>query len=618
MMLDVLLTLITQGLYLLIALVSVVNLLRRRDRPRLDIALIFGTLGLIIILQSVGKLAGEAGRWVNVLGSILLVAHPYLILRLVEHFRPISPWLKRVGLGGLLVSAALLLIFTNQTSLPLPVTMLIVAYFIGIEGYTTFAFCQGATTTIGLTRRRLALAAAGSGLLALLILLAGIAAVRPLPDWVLSGLGQGCAILSGVCYYFSFATPGWVSRYWQLSELYRFLRAVKQQDAGRQTTKMVLEALCQAAVRAVGGIAAGVILWQDDEQQFTLYSAPVVQPDFNGAIPLPPNDDLIDRVRQAGQPLLAATAAELGVESARLVAAMKANALYAIPIATEQQTWGVLLVIRRGYPLFAMDDLNLLMLLAEESAGILNYALLVNEQQRLIGQLRQQTSQLEAANQELEAFSYSVSHDLRAPLRSLDGFSQLLLEEYHDQLAGEGQDYVRRIQAASERMGQLIEDLLRLARVTQVEMRSEAVNLDELVRTIATELQWQEPTRQVTFVVADHLTVQGDEHLLRAALENLLNNAWKFTGKRSQARIEFGVLEQDGQPIYFVRDNGVGFNMAYADKLFNTFQRLHSATEFPGSGIGLATVRRIIQRHGGRIWAESSAEQGTTFYFTLS
>jgi light-regulated signal transduction histidine kinase (bacteriophytochrome) len=119
-------------------------------------------------------------------------------------------------------------------------------------------------------------------------------------------------------------------------------------------------------------------------------------------------------------------------------------------------------------------------------------------------------------------------------------------------------------------------------------------------------------------VVADHLTVQGDEHLLRAALENLLNNAWKFTGKRSQARIEFGVLEQDGQPIYFVRDNGVGFNMAYADKLFNTFQRLHSATEFPGSGIGLATVRRIIQRHGGRIWAESSAEQGTTFYFTLS
>jgi light-regulated signal transduction histidine kinase (bacteriophytochrome) len=315
---------------------------------------------------------------------------------------------------------------------------------------------------------------------------------------------------------------------------------------------------------------------------------------------------------------LAATAAELGVDSARLVAAMKANALYAIPIATEQQTWGVLLVIRRGYPLFAMDDLNLLMLLAEESAGILNYALLVNEQQRLIGQLRQQTSQLEAANQELEAFSYSVSHDLRAPLRSLDGFSQLLLEEYHDQLAGEGQDYVRRIQAASERMGQLIEDLLRLARVTQVEMRSEAVNLDELVRTIATELQWQEPTRQVTFVVADHLTVQGDEHLLRAALENLLNNAWKFTGKRSQARIEFGVLEQDGQPIYFVRDNGVGFNMAYADKLFNTFQRLHSATEFPGSGIGLATVRRIIQRHGGRIWAESSAEQGTTFYFTLS
>jgi signal transduction histidine kinase len=230
----------------------------------------------------------------------------------------------------------------------------------------------------------------------------------------------------------------------------------------------------------------------------------------------------------------------------------------------------------------------------------------------------QRTRQLEVANKELEAFAYSVSHDLRAPLRSIDGFSQIMLEDYADKLDAEGKDYLQRLRAASQRMGQLIDDMLKLSRVTRSSMQRERVDLSALAHAIAAELQQRQPERQVEFVITEGLAASGDARLLEAALENLLENAWKFTGKHDHARIEFGSIEANGNPVYFVRDNGVGFDMTYADKLFGAFQRLHSTTEFEGTGIGLATVQRIIHRHGGEIWGEGVVEQGATFYFTLS
>ncbi len=232
--------------------------------------------------------------------------------------------------------------------------------------------------------------------------------------------------------------------------------------------------------------------------------------------------------------------------------------------------------------------------------------------------LEQRAAALEATNKELEAFSYSVSHDLRAPLRSIDGFSQALLEDYGDTLDAMGQDYLRRVRAATQRMGQLIDDILKLSRITRAEMRSQTVDLSALAHAVAEELQQRDPQRRVEWRIAEGVIVQGDPPLLRVVLENLLGNAWKFTSKREEARIEFGVLRQDDQPVYYVRDNGAGFDMARVDKLFRPFQRLHTEEEFPGTGIGLATVQRIILRHGGRIWAEGAVGQGATFYFTLS
>jgi len=240
------------------------------------------------------------------------------------------------------------------------------------------------------------------------------------------------------------------------------------------------------------------------------------------------------------------------------------------------------------------------------------------ERKRAEDALKLRTAQLAAANQELEAFAYSVSHDLRAPLRALDGFSGALLSQYYSQLDPQAQHYLDRIQEASRRMGQLIEDLLNLSRITRRDMGRQEVDLSVLAREIAAELRASDPQRQVEFVIADEMIVQGDASLLRIVLENLMNNAWKFTGHRPQARIEVGITQSqaDGK-VFLVRDNGVAFDMAYAHKLFAPFQRLHGMKEFPGTGIGLVTVQRIITRHGGRIWTEATVEQGATFYFTL-
>jgi signal transduction histidine kinase len=237
--------------------------------------------------------------------------------------------------------------------------------------------------------------------------------------------------------------------------------------------------------------------------------------------------------------------------------------------------------------------------------------------ERLNAQLEQRAVEISAVNRELEAFCYSVSHDLRSPLRSIDGFGQALLEDCAAALPPEGQDHVRRMRAASQRMGRLIDDLLQLSRVTRTELRRELVDLSALAREIAAELAQGAPGRRVTFEIEDGLAAEGDPGLLRVVLENLLGNAYKFTSKHPSGRIAVGRTVRDGKAAFFVADDGAGFDMAYASKLFGAFQRLHGMSEFAGTGIGLATVQRVVRRHGGDIWADAAVDRGATFTFTL-
>jgi signal transduction histidine kinase len=257
-----------------------------------------------------------------------------------------------------------------------------------------------------------------------------------------------------------------------------------------------------------------------------------------------------------------------------------------------------------------LEDVNAALRRAERRTKQLNA--------ELERRVAERTAQLELANKEMESFAYSVSHDLRAPLRAIFGFSEILATDYREQLDENGRHLIERIQAASRRMGQLIEDLLDLSRISRGELHYRRVNLSDLAQQVVSDLQQRQPERPVDVSIAEDCIVHGDSRLLQLVLENLLDNAWKFTSQASNAQVEFGcaTLPSEEQ-VYYVQDNGVGFSMSYSSKLFRPFQRLHTEQEFPGTGIGLATVQRIIHRHGGRIWAEAAVGRGATFFFTI-
>lgn len=262
------------------------------------------------------------------------------------------------------------------------------------------------------------------------------------------------------------------------------------------------------------------------------------------------------------------------------------------------------------------EEVKLLQALADTTAVALENVRVYAELEQRV---QDRTVQLEAANKELEAFSYAVSHDLRAPLRHINGLAQMLAEDCADTLNNQGRSYLEGIHNAAARMGQLIQDLLNLSRTAQMPVDREKVDLGAMARQIASELQATAPDRQAEFHIADNLSAHGDPRLLRVVLENLLSNAWKFTSQKAPARIEMASMTApDGKTAYYVRDNGAGFDMAYAGRLFAVFQRLHSESEFPGTGVGLATVQRVIRKHGGRIWADGAVDHGATFYFTLA
>ena len=806
-----LLTLTTQAVALLIAFLTFVDFLRHRDQARLDVMLMFGDLAAIVVIQLLTSAAGGAPRWTSLLSSFLLVAHPYLLLRLVQRFRPVPRWLQWFALIGLLISS--LVLVAVPAPLPALVTLLIIAYFIFLEAYDTVAFVRGAWTTSGVTHWRMALAACGTGLIAALILVLGIVVAFPATAAVVSQISQLISVSAILCYYFGFATPLWLRRFWQLAELHHFLAEAVGQRVSEEMNE-TLKRLCFASIRATGGLAASVGFWDKDEKHLDMRV--FTDPRVSGEWPI--GAGAIRSAWRACTPAIIYPTKNLETGEAELLAKVSAGAALAVPIATRERAWGILLVFTLRIPLFASDDLALLALLGEQTAIVLGYTAMLAEQQALIAQLRQsnmrleveseidrailaarsprmiahaalarlrqlvpcdrasvitldpqqecarliasdnepglravegmtlplqdlvafinlretrpalyfediaalpapppilhaaleeglhsvlliplisehaligglsltskqvaafqpeqqaiarqvadqmaiaiqqarlrdeleshareletrvaeRTVELETSNRELEAFSYSVSHDLRAPLASLDGFSRIVLQDYGPQLPDDAQRFLNLIHQNAVAMGELIDGLLRFSRLSRQPLKKRTVAPVELVRHVLDDLSNPQDGRQVEIVIGDLPECQADPILLKQVWINLVSNALKFTRQRAVAKIEVGcsmldvgqsssesvVPTSNLQPptsefAYFVKDNGVGFDREHADKLFGVFQRYHDAEEYPGTGVGLAIVERIVRRHGGRVWADAQVDLGATFYFTL-
>ena len=543
--------------------------------------------------------------------QIALMSHPFLFLRLVLDFRPVPRAIWWVAWLGMVGSWVLLLVL--PTSLPLAVILGMVVYFVYIELYAVVAFVRGARNSVGVTRWRLTLAAAGSGLIALIIFNAGLVTLFPAAAAAIAPFNQLISLISMLSYYFGFATPYWLRHFWQLSELQRFLRQTSGPWAGEPVTT-TLERLCRLTSRAVGGMAALVALWDEDQKRLTIRASTqhnVLTPGLH-VISKP-----VQQVWETQSPIITRIPGDFSSEETPLAKLVGANTTMVIPIKTPERAWGVLQVFNWQRSLFASDDVNLLLLFAEQTAIALGYATLVTEQHTLIKELSQRSRQLEVAFKEMEAFSYSVSHDLRAPLRHISGYIELLEKNAADRLDEKSHRYMTIIQESTRRMGLLIDELLAFSRYSRTEMHHTEVDMTQLVQEVIADFENELVGRDVSWHIQPLPQVRVDRSLLRLVLSNLISNALKFTRLRPRANIEIGFTPQASEIIFFVRDNGIGFDMQFVSQLFGVFQRLHKANEFEGIGIGLANVQRIIQRHGGRTWAEGAVDQGATFYFTL-
>jgi len=332
-------------------------------------------------------------------------------------------------------------------------------------------------------------------------------------------------------------------------------------------------------------------------------------------------DGIAGRVAASGTPLLIPElttdrALELTTPLFRpLVDGLGVASALAIPLRSRQRTVGVVSLLRStpGRP-YSVEDQHFAQDVADRAGLAIDNAALVGTLERRVAA---RTAALELANPELEAFSYSVSHDLRAPLRAISGFSQILVTDHAEQLDAQGTHYLQRVVTATQRMAALIDDLLSLAQITRTQLRWTPINLSAIAAHVASELRRREPARTTEIHIVPDVTARADARMMTIVLENLLGNAWKFTAKHRAAEIWFSAEQRNGETVYLLRDTGAGFDMKYGDKLFGAFQRLHGNGEYDGVGVGLATVHRIITRHGGRIWAEAAVDLGATFFFTL-
>ncbi len=592
----------THGAIVLLAILVLIRWVHWRDRVSFDIFLVFGSLALLLILERTLRLAHIEALWIRPLGISVLLAHPYLLLRVVSHFRPVTAALERFATVGLAVSLAATWVAEVRSA---PLIVFAFAFFIWLLGYVAWAFWQGSKAAGGVTHWRMLHAGLGALLLGTVFVLVVLVNTLPFARPIASALIPLSALGAALNYYFAFAPPPWLRRGWQSAELYGFL-AERALAGGFPTQIDLLNRLCTFVIPAVGATGGSAALWDERSQQL------VVQVSRWGY--LEPGRPVPDgRLLQAWRD----DRATLVSNFEWVLPGGGRGSVYVVPIPCRVGPRGLLFVVLPKGALFVSDDLALLGICCGETAVQLDNAVLTGQQQKLIAELGERSEQLAAVNKELEAFSYSVSHDLRAPLRHISGFTALLLKSAGDLDEGRRR-YLRLISESALKMGELIDSLLTFSRMGRAEMLHTRVDLNTVVRTAQRDVAELDPDREVIWSIEPLPQVPGDPNMLQLVFNNLLSNAFKYSRTRKEATIEIGCRNgTPGEVVVFVRDNGVGFDMTYAGRLFGVFQRLHRAEEFEGTGIGLANVQRIVARHGGRVWAEAELGKGATFYLAL-
>jgi len=596
---------LTNATFLLVFIAVLVRAIRRPSRESIDIVLFFGAPAFSITQGWVAQALGIQSPTLSLVSAALILAMPLLTLRAIRGFTDMPRVVIPAAGVAWAVSAIGLLV--APTPMPPPLLLLILVYFTVFEAYAGFAVLRATRRAHGVTRRRLQLIGAGTLLLALTIFGAGFAIVLPAVGSFILPLALG----SGIAYLLGFAPPGTLRRAWQAPEVLAFVQRTGRL-VGEAGPELVHTTLARELATASGEPDAGIGIWQPDREVLRFWRNRGGEPidrrlDESLAGPAFVEQRALVTAEDAGG------ARQLPAEYRR----DRPRYVLSAPMTVGSRRIGVVSILVQTRSAFFDDDLALLQLLADQTAIVLEHRRLFEEVHDLNRALERNVSELRALNDELGAFAYSVSHDLRAPLRSIDGFSQILLEDKGAALGDDGRKNLDRVRAAATRMGGLIDDMLLLSRLTRDEMNPRSVDLTLVARSVVDELRARDPKRTVEFETNGALPATCDERLIRVALTNLLGNSWKFTRAREPAHVSFGGETHDGETVFFVKDDGVGFDMRYADKLFGAFQRLHNTSEFEGSGIGLATVQRIVHRHGGRVWAESEVGKGTTFYFTL-
>jgi signal transduction histidine kinase len=609
MTVDETLSAITRAAFVVIALILAAGYVRVRTSMRRDALVMFAVLALAIVMGEIGQIAQFQPRWLTAGSAILIVAQPLLLLRLVEHFRHVWRPAVLAAAAGFLVSAGILAVMPPP--LPARATIAIVLYFGATNAYAASVLLRAGRESTGVLRRRMVLVGQGTGMLAAVILLAGIAAALPAAQPVVQPLSRVLALLSTIWYYLGFTPPARLRQTWQLRELHAFLTHIATRPVDERVAT-ILDDLCRTATRAVGGLASIAMIRDEEDGDLVVRAADTPGLELGA----PHAGSLTERVWRERRAAVASREETSG-RIHDLASALESDLILAAPIGSRARAWGVLVVIQSRASLFPSDDLDLLQLLGEQAALVLDVGHLLSEHTTLIGQLHESAGRLEDANQELEAFSYSVAHDLRAPLRAMDGFSKLVAEEHATLLPQDAQRHLRLVRESAQHMGDLIDDLLTFSRLARQPLRKQRIDTTRIVQQVVADLRREEPDSRAQIRIDDLPECEADPALLRQVFTNLVANALKFSRARTEPVVE--VLSQlDGdESVYIVRDNGVGFDMRYADKLFRVFQRLHRAEEYEGTGVGLAIVQRVVHRHGGRVWADAQVERGATFYFTL-